>query len=261
MLRPQISDVFSRFVRQAPVAPPALLAYTPPPTLTPTPPPDPTVCRTLSISVSPAGGGTWEQSPPPNCDTDKYNNNTVVTLTALPASGYQFGSWSGGASGNNAVVMLTMNENKSVTATFSRFCYELAMVVAPTNAGTINPSPAANCGVNKYTEGTVVTVTTLPGVGYQFNNWSDDASGTNLSATVTMDSNKRVTANYSLRCYTLTTAAVPAAGGTINPDPGPDCVGNSYTHGSRCCCLTLQPAVICLLTGAVTWAAPRPRCW
>jgi uncharacterized repeat protein (TIGR02543 family) len=43
----------------------------------------------------------------------------VVTLTAAPASGYTFSSWSGGASGTSTSTTVTMNANTSVTANFT----------------------------------------------------------------------------------------------------------------------------------------------
>ncbi len=48
-----------------------------------------------------------------------YEQGTAVTLTATPASGWQFDNWSGAASGTNATISVTMNSNLSVTANFS----------------------------------------------------------------------------------------------------------------------------------------------
>jgi len=70
---------------------------------------------TLTTTVSPAGGGAITRSP----DAITYAAGTVVTLTATPASGYTFSSWSGGASGTSATTTVTMNANTSVTANFT----------------------------------------------------------------------------------------------------------------------------------------------
>jgi len=56
-------------------------------------------------SVSPSGGS--------------YTEGTVVTLTATPATGWSFTGWSGDAGGTNTSTNITMNSNKSVTATFT----------------------------------------------------------------------------------------------------------------------------------------------
>jgi hypothetical protein len=48
-----------------------------------------------------------------------YDAGTVVTVTATPDSGWQFDNWSGDLSGSTNPTTITMNSNKSVTATFS----------------------------------------------------------------------------------------------------------------------------------------------
>ena len=47
-----------------------------------------------------------------------YTADTVLSLNAIPGTGYEFDSWSGDVNGNSNPVSLTMNSNKSVTATF-----------------------------------------------------------------------------------------------------------------------------------------------
>ncbi|MBW8688202.1 InlB B-repeat-containing protein [Chitinophaga rhizophila] len=69
----------------------------------------------LSVTASPSAGGTVSVSPAGN----SYTPGTVVTLTAVPASGYTFSGWSGAASGTSTTTTLTMNSNLSVTATFT----------------------------------------------------------------------------------------------------------------------------------------------
>jgi len=72
---------------------------------------------TLTIAVSPGGSGSVTKSP----DLAGYSANAVVTLTANPGAGYTFSSWSG--TNNNAInpTTVTMNSNKSVTATFVKY--------------------------------------------------------------------------------------------------------------------------------------------
>ena len=42
-----------------------------------------------------------------------------MQLTAVPASGYVFSGWGGDASGTTNPLTVTMNANKSITATFT----------------------------------------------------------------------------------------------------------------------------------------------
>jgi uncharacterized repeat protein (TIGR02543 family) len=68
---------------------------------------------TLSLTASPAAGGTITASPA----ASSYTSGTVVTLTATPASGYTFSGWSGG--GTTTPTTVTITANTSVTATFT----------------------------------------------------------------------------------------------------------------------------------------------
>lgn len=234
-LGPQIEDVFSRFVDRAPVAPPALLAYTPPPTLTPTPTPNVNLCHTLTLNANPTAGGNVTASPAPDCNGTQYRDGTMVTISASAETTYEFGNWSGDATGSNPSVTIRMNENKTVTATFSQFCYTAIMTASPGDGGLVTAAPAPNCGANKYIVGTDVTFTAVPAIGQQFVDWAEDASGNNLSATLTVDGNKRVTANFTPLCYTLTTAVAPSGSGVVEKSadsPAPNCAGNKYTHGT-----------------------------
>ncbi len=67
--------------------------------------------------------------------------------------------------------------------------YTLTTTVA--GQGSIDPSGGT------YNAGTQVTLTATPDTGWQFDNWSGDASGSSNPVTITMDANKTVTANFS----------------------------------------------------------------
>jgi len=71
---------------------------------------------TLSVSVDPYGGGTVTKSP----NKTKYTKGEYVTLTASPASGYDFDRWSGDVSGYSTSISVYMDKNKSVVANFKK---------------------------------------------------------------------------------------------------------------------------------------------
>ncbi|GAF95838.1 unnamed protein product, partial [marine sediment metagenome] len=66
-----------------------------------------------------------------------------------------------------------------------------------------------------YDHGTVVSLTALPDSGYHFTDWGGDLSGSTNPENLTMDSDKSVTANFSIDTYTITATA--GVGGTITP--------------------------------------------
>ncbi len=73
---------------------------------------DPNQEYTLTVNIE--GSGSVDKNPAGTT----YPSGTSVTVTAIPADGYEFAKWSGAASGNSNPVTLLMNEDKSVTATF-----------------------------------------------------------------------------------------------------------------------------------------------
>ncbi|MDI6804735.1 MAG: T9SS type A sorting domain-containing protein [Bacteroidota bacterium] len=74
---------------------------------------------------------------------------------------------------------------------------------------TRNPSQAV------YDSGSTVHLTAVPATGYHFVNWSGDLSGSDNPSSIIMNSNKNVTANFSINQYTITATAGP--NGSINP--------------------------------------------
>jgi len=67
----------------------------------------------LSVAISPAEGGTVT----PGSGT--YDTGAFLTLTAIPATGYDFSGWGGDVSGNVTSANVTMDKNTSVIAIFT----------------------------------------------------------------------------------------------------------------------------------------------
>jgi uncharacterized repeat protein (TIGR02543 family) len=72
-----------------------------------------------------------------------------------------------------------------------------------------------------YTYGEVVQLTATPEVGWYFSQWEGDLSGSSNPATISMTSNKAISATFDQCIYTLTITIDPAEGGTVTADPGP----------------------------------------
>jgi len=90
------------------------------------------------------------------------------------------------------------NVNQSdVTLSPSGQTYALTVNIAPSGTGSVSPS------AGQYATGAQVTLTSNPAGGYAFGHWSGDASGTSPTVTITMDSNKAVTACFEVVAPTL----------------------------------------------------------
>jgi len=107
----------------------------------------------------------------------------------------------------------------NVTANFALITYTLSVTA---NNGEITMNPAGGA----YIPGAVITLTATPKTGYVFNGWSGDLTGTANPATITMDKNKSVTANFKAVTYTL---AASGTNGTVSLSP----VGGSYLAGTQ----------------------------
>jgi len=68
--------------------------------------------------------------------------------------------------------------------------YTLSTSVSPSGTGSVSPPSG------QYEEGSQATLTATPASGYTFDYWSGDASGSSATITITMDSNKSITAHF-----------------------------------------------------------------
>lgn len=363
LLEVSIADVFSRLVQQAPVAPPSLANYTPPPTYTPVPTldpnatntPTPSLTPTLTPSITPSVTNTPTRTPTvtltpacpgygpynipgPNVQMENFRcggpdvafvesgsldggpgsgaYRTDVTLQGpdLGADGNSFylgwlvaNEWTqylvsanqsrfydftvrvastnnngrfrlqvirngaiihtspsiavpntGGATtwtnvtvpsipllqglnevrflvdtgGFNALNFTATNASNppTLTPTPSVPCYTLTVGVNPSVGGSVTRNPLPNCGTDRYTQGTVVTLSANPNTNYAFTHWSGNASGTSSPVAVTMTANRSVTANFG-PCFAVTTAVNPSNSGTVSVSPAPNC-GTRYVSGT-----------------------------
>jgi len=142
-----------------------------------------------TLTIASGNNGTTDPAP----GTHTYDSGTEVTITAIPDTDYGFSHWSGDAPQgheNDNPLIITIDSDISITA---NFIGQYTLTVASGDNGTTDPAP----GSYPYNSGTEVTIEAKPDSGYNFSNWSGDASGTTNPITITMDSDKSITANFS----------------------------------------------------------------
>ena len=97
------------------------------------------ITYTLTMAVSPSGGGTTT----PAVGAHTYDKDTVVAISATPASGYRFGSWTGDADCSDNSV--TMSADRSCTANFTLIPEEgvdySVLAVNTYGSDFVNPPP------------------------------------------------------------------------------------------------------------------------
>ena len=153
-----------------------------------------------TLTVNTSGTGTIAKTP----DQAQYPSGTVVQLAATPAAGWNFSGWSGDLSGTTNPANITMNGNKTVTATFTQQQYTLGVITVGSGTVTRNPNQA------QYPSGTVVQLTATAAAGWTFAGWTGALTGTTSPAPVTMDGNKTVTATFTQLPVAPTITTPPA---------------------------------------------------
>ncbi len=156
-------------------------------------------------------GGTTVPDP----GFHSYPAGDTVILEATPDPGYRFDKWTDGEDllSTNPHFEFTISSDMTVGAHFIRQ-HTLTVNTEPAVGGTtLDPYPP---GPHEIDEGESVSVTARANQGYRFANWSDAASGTNETVSVTMDSPKTITANFK-KTYILTVNVWE--GGSVEIDP------------------------------------------
>lgn len=160
-----------------------------------------------TVNVAVAGSGTVTSNPagiscPADC-TQAYVYGTAVTLTASPSTGWSFTGWSGGGCSGTGSCVVTMNQARSVTATFAIQEFTLNVTRAGDGEGVVTGSGISCPSVctQTYTYGTMVTLTatpsSAPSTASTFTGWSGGCSGVG-SCTVSMTAARTVTASFTL---------------------------------------------------------------
>ncbi len=202
----------------------------------------------LTVNVTPYNSGEVEVSVGGSLiegDNGEYNigEGKEVTLEAIPSDPYNTVTWSGaGLSGNDMTQTLTMDSDYTVTATFTEEATEYTLTVNIVDDGSVTVEVGGSevngtqvdADTTEYTisAGADATLTATPEGTNNSVVWSGDLTGTELTKTITMDSDKVVTATFSevTTQHDLTlnttgdgTVTVKADGSVVTPS------GNVYT--------------------------------
>ncbi|MBF0320703.1 MAG: C1 family peptidase [Nitrospirae bacterium] len=176
-----------------------------------------------SGSVTPSSGTiAWSGTT----GTATYADNTSVTLTATPESTSEFYGWTGcdSVTGNQCTVKVP-TAGKKVIAQFIKK-YKLTVTKSNTGAdlGTVTPSTgtlswSGNTGTGQYSGNTVVTLVPSVQSGAIFSNWSGCNAIVGNKCTITMSSDRSVTAVF-IKKYLLTVIKSGTGSGKVTLSSG-----------------------------------------
>lgn len=137
-------------------------------------PPEPAT-YTITLSVDPQGGGTVAGG-------GSVEEGMSVTVSSTPASGYTFSGWreNGAIVSTSPSYTFTATSDRSLTAVFVAEVQNYNIVTSVDPAGS-----GAATGAGTYQQGASVTVTAVPGAGYNFVKWTENGQTVSESASYT----------------------------------------------------------------------------
>lgn len=164
---------------------------------------------TITTGANPPAGGNVTGG-------GTFHYGETCTLTATPASNYEFAGWQDGNTDNPR--SFTVTGNATYTATFNEVgstYFTVTANVVPSGAGTVS-------GTGTYEAGSVIMLTANANQGYTFDHWNDGSTANPRSVTVNNDLS--FTAYFTHNSYTITVNASPAGAGSVSG-------GGSYYYG------------------------------
>jgi hypothetical protein len=147
-----------------------------------------------SLTINIIGNGTVMLNGVPYTQVIDVNEGTVIDIEAISENNWEFNGWSGDLSSNNESASITMNGNKTITATFT----DISVTYYNFNI-RITGNGAVKVGIHDYTEaipvpeGSTLTLEAIADDGWAFSGWSGDVTSTGTTATtITIDEDKTV---------------------------------------------------------------------
>ena len=156
-------------------------------------------------------------------------HGSQVTLSTFSPTGSTFAAWSGACSGQSC--SLTMDQDRTVTATFNLVPRNLTVSGAGNGTGTVTSSPVGiNCTLTAavatgqcvvaFSHGTVVTLSATTAPGMVLDGWGGAClSSTTNQCTVTMNNSVNVTAIFIRATFPLTVVGSGTGSGTVVSKP------------------------------------------
>ncbi|HVM11971.1 MAG TPA: hypothetical protein VM638_05795, partial [Actinomycetota bacterium] len=188
-----------------------------------------TAAHTLTVSQTGSGAGGVTSSPAGiDCGSDCSENflhGTAVTLTPLADEHSDFSGWTGCTSVTGDTCTVELTSSTTVTASFTQRTYALQVDRSGSGSGSVGSSDAGiMCGADcshTFGSGTSVTLTATPATGSVFWSWTGCDSVTGTQCTVTLTSERTVTATFKKQYRLEVTTS--GSGTVTSSSSGIDC--------------------------------------
>jgi len=185
--------------------------------------------KNYTLTVTTDGQGTVSEQLIQQKTTD-YEYGSLIEITANPVSGWQFVEWQGDVTGTGNPTQITVDNPKQVTAVFQKKTYTLTVNI--TGQGSVLKDPDQQ----EYEHGTAVDLTASPSLGWTFDKWQGDITGTDNPTALTIDNHTNVTAVFveqSQPLFYLATNGVTIKCENAQIDDSGTVNGITYTKRSK----------------------------
>ncbi len=148
-----------------------------------------------------------------------FRSGQSVSLEAIPDATYEFSGWSGDLSTTDNPTVVITDDDKSITANFTKIEYTLSLTGTGLGAVFVDGVERRLPWSGTFDAGSDVALEAAPASCYEFADWSGDLSGTDNPTSIAMDGPKSVGANFTLMEYTLSLSGVGSGSVLVDGTP------------------------------------------
>ena len=170
----------------------------------------------FNVSISAGQNGTVSVNGVVGNYTQSVAEGTVLTVQAIPNTGYNFTSWSDGNTDNPRT--LTVTGDITLTSSYEEAVQYYNVSVSAGSNGSVSVNGVAGDYSQTVIEGTVLTIEANPETGYNFTQWSDGVSTS--SRTIVVDSNITISASFAVQTFQVSITAGSNGSVSVNGTPG-----------------------------------------
>ncbi|CAA0213540.1 Protein of unknown function precursor containing LLR and a C-terminal secretion signal. Putative adhesin [Tenacibaculum maritimum] len=150
-------------------------------------------CNTFNFTVN-INDKEGKINTTPALIDDSYDKGTVVTLEAIPNTGYEFSEWAGDVTGKINPLNVTVNADKNITAIFKKTQHTLTINAnngaVTIGTSTIHLTPSSYPSNEVFEYNTSVSLHAVPNSGYRFVRWLGDIDNDHVSTPIKIVINK-----------------------------------------------------------------------
>jgi len=173
----------------------------------------PAFSAALNTSVTGSGSIHGPGIDCPGDCSEEYDTGTVVTLHAVPDTGWEFVGWSGDATGSERPIQIIMDGDRNINALFAVTDYTITATAG--SGGSISPSGEVNVS-----SGGSQTFSMAPDGGYQIADVLVDGTSVGAQSSYTfsnVDGDHSISVSFSPVIVSYTITATAGIGGAISP--------------------------------------------